>query len=108
VLLEIRQSDGSHREIGRGVTDLDGRIKSLVASPRTSTPPSRPGSRPPPAPLGRGTYRVTFQTLAYFAQLGIEPYYPEVVITFELRDPSQANHIPLLLSPYGYTTHRGL
>jgi len=46
--------------------------------------------------------------LAYFAQQGIEAFYPEVVITFEVRDPAVPYHVPVLLSPHGYTTYRSM
>jgi 5-hydroxyisourate hydrolase len=55
----------------------------------------------------RGTYRVVFDTAAYFRAWNIEGFYPEVEVMFEIRDPAQDYHVPLLLSPYGYSTYRG-
>ncbi len=90
VVLEIRSGDAL-RELGRGMTDADGRLKTLL----------------PPGELARGTYRLTFHTGAYFAHHGVEGFYPEVTIDFEVRDPSQHYHVPLLIAPYGYSTYRG-
>ncbi len=87
VVLEIRSETG-WREIGRGETDGDGRVRQL----------------PPPA---FGIYRLTFQIEAYFQAQGIEGFYPEASIVFHVRDASQHYHVPLLLSPYGYSTYRG-
>ncbi|CAN5211092.1 hypothetical protein BH23GEM2_BH23GEM2_25490 [soil metagenome] len=55
----------------------------------------------------RGTYRITFDTGAYFRAQGVAAFYPEVTVTFEVSDPQQNYHVPLLLSPYGYSTYRG-
>jgi 5-hydroxyisourate hydrolase len=54
-----------------------------------------------------GTYRLVFDTGAYFQALGVAGFYPEVVVVFEVRDPAEHHHVPLLLSPYGYSTYRG-
>ncbi|AUX24792.1 5-hydroxyisourate hydrolase [Sorangium cellulosum] len=91
VVLEI-QGAGGYRELGRGATDDDGRQKALLP----------PGER-----LLEGIYRLTFHTGAYFAALGVESFYPTVSVLFEIRDPAQHHHVPLLLSPHGYTTYRG-
>ena len=91
VVLEIATGDG-HRELGRGRTDADGRLRTLLA---------------PDAPLAQATYRLTFHTGAYFADGGVEGFYPEVRIDFMVRDPAQHFHVPLLLSPFGYSTYRG-
>jgi 5-hydroxyisourate hydrolase len=91
VVLEIKHGD-AHRELGRGTTDADGRLRTLL---------------PADAPLLRGAYRLTFHTGPYFTQHGVEGFYPEVTIAFEIRDPAQHYHVPLLLNPYGYSTYRG-
>ena len=91
VVLERATSDGQ-QELGRGETDADGRLRTLLAAG---------------APIERGTYRLTFHTGAYFAANGVEGFYPEVRIDFEVRDPTQHFHVPLLLNPYGYSTYRG-
>ena len=69
---------------GDGITDADGRLRTLVTGP-----------------LQPGTYRLTFQTRAHSA------FFPEVSITFEVVDASAHYHVPLLLSPFGYSTYRG-
>ena len=83
---------GAWHEIGRGVTDADGRIKALLA---------------PGVHLAAGVHRLTFATGAYFAAQDVAAFYPEVRITFVVTDPAQHHHVPLLLSPFGYSTYRG-
>ena len=84
--------DADWRKLGRGATDADGRLRDLL--PADSTP-------------GGGVYRLTFDTLGYFFAQGAETFYPFVHIVFVVRDPSEHHHVPLLLSPYGYSTYRG-
>lgn len=83
VRLELREPQG-WTPVGDGVTDADGRLRTLVKSP-----------------LRAGTYRLTFETRALSA------FFPEVSITFEVADASAHYHLPLLLSPFGYSTYRG-
>lgn len=92
VLLEMRAEDGGWQTLGRGVTDTDGRLKTLLA----------PGHIP-----SAGAYRLTFDTAAYFASRGMPSFYMEVVVAFVVEDAAQHYHVPLLLSPYGYSTYRG-
>ncbi len=91
VILEIEKAGGGWKELSRGATDGDGRLRHLLA----------PGS------LVDGTYRLTFETAQYFRSRKTEGLYPQVSIVFQVRDPKQNYHIPLLLSPYGYSTYRG-
>ena len=77
--------------LAEGTTDDDGRIRDLLD----------PGS------LEAATYRMLFSTGAYFEAQGIDPFYPEAQITFVVHHPEQHYHIPLLLSPYGYSAYRG-
>lgn len=91
VALEVGTNEG-WRRLGAGRTDADGRLKNLL---------------PAGEPLAAATYRLTFDTGAYFAAQGIVGFYPEVVIVFEVREPSEHYHVPLLLSPFGYSTYRG-
>lgn len=86
-----RKEGGAFARVGGGSTDADGRIKDLV----------------PEGQLEAGTYRVTFDTGAYFAAAGVEGFYPEASIVFVVRDAAAHYHVPLLLSPYGYSTYRG-
>ena len=71
-------------------TDDDGRVRELG-----------------PDRLDPGTYRVVFATGDWFAAQGRETFYPEVVVTFTVDDPDGHLHVPLLLSPYAYSTYRG-
>jgi 5-hydroxyisourate hydrolase len=92
VILEVQgQGGNSWSEIGRGTTDSDGRPRDLSSSHK----------------LQEATYRLTFNTLAYFASRNIEGLYPQVIIVFHVKNPNEHYHIPLLLSPYGYSTYRG-
>jgi 5-hydroxyisourate hydrolase len=91
VILEIEKSGGGWKELSRGATDGDGRLRHLLA----------------PGTLVDGTYRLTFETQQYFHGRKIEGLYPQVSIVFHVRDAKQNYHIPLLLSPYGYSTYRG-
>jgi 5-hydroxyisourate hydrolase len=91
VVLERRSGEG-HHELGRGSTDADGRLRTLL---------------PQGAPVDPGVYRLTFHTAAYFAANEGEWFYPEVTIAFEIRDSAQHYHVPLLLNPFGYSTYRG-
>lgn len=90
VELEILSGAGYLR-LGGGSTDADGRIKGLVA----------------PEAFVAGQYRISFDTGHYFENQGLVGFYPEVKIVFEVRAPAEHYHVPLLLSPYGYSTYRG-
>ena len=92
VVLERRDATGRFSEVGHGVTDADGRLKTLLG----------PGSG-----LVAGTWRLTFATGAYFLEAGTPSFHPSVTVTYEVGDASQHYHVPLLVSPYGYTTYRG-
>jgi 5-hydroxyisourate hydrolase len=54
-----------------------------------------------------GVYRITFASGAYFLARGSASFYPEVTITFEMTEPGEHYHVPLLLSPFAYSTYRG-
>lgn len=92
VSLEVRNDDGSFSSAAKGVTDADGRLRTLL---------------PPEATLVAGTWRLTFETGAYFKTLGVDYLYPQVQVVFVVKPPVSHYHIPLLLSPFGYTTYRG-
>jgi 5-hydroxyisourate hydrolase len=91
VMLE-RASAGEWQRVGSTKTATDGRAANLA---------------PAGAGFAAGTYRLVFDTGAYFQALGVAGFYPEVVVVFEVRDPAEHHHVPLLLSPYGYSTYRG-
>jgi 5-hydroxyisourate hydrolase len=80
------------RPLGHGHTDGDGRLRTLL--------PAEP-------PLQPGTYRLTFDTAAYFRAQGLTSFYPEVTVVFQVVAAGEHYHVPLLLSPYGYSTYRG-
>ena len=85
------KADGSWRELATSSTDEEGRAKYLL-----------PEGPPPPA----GTYRLRFETGPYFEGLGTTPFFPYVEVVFIVQ-PGQHYHVPLLLSPFGYSTYRG-
>ena len=92
VRLDIETADGTWKQIGAGLTDDDGRAKDLL---------------PPTFALHGGVYRLVFDTETYFAAQNIEGFFGEVMIVFTIRDPTQHYHVPVLLSPFGYSTYRG-
>jgi 5-hydroxyisourate hydrolase len=92
VILERQGPNGELQPVSRARTDADGRVRELI-----------PGA----VDLEEGTYRLTFETGAYFETLETEGFYPRVSVLFSVRDPTQHHHVPLLLSPYGYSTYRG-
>jgi hydroxyisourate hydrolase len=69
--------------VAHAKTDADGRLRDWV----------------PASDWGSGRYRLVFETGGAF--------FPEVVVVFDVVEPSRPHHVPLLLSPYGYTTYRG-
>jgi 5-hydroxyisourate hydrolase len=77
--------------LGQGVTDADGRVKQLLGS----------------TALVAGVYRLTFETGEHYRRVGCEVFYERVELEFRVVDPSQHFHVPLLLSPFGYSTYRG-
>lgn len=79
--------------LARGATDADGRLRDLLPDDG--------------APLEPGTYRLVFDTGRYFAGQGEACFYPEVAVAFQVRDAGEHYHVPLLLSPFGYSTYRG-
>jgi hydroxyisourate hydrolase len=78
--------------IGKGKTDNDGRLRDLLSSGETLT---------------ESNYRLTFDVAAYFNRQNIKSFYPQVEIVFTVSDATQHYHVPLLLSPFGYSTYRG-
>lgn len=93
VTLEEQSSTGDHwTTIARKTTDDHGRVASLL---------------PDDKPLHKGAYRVTFATGDWFTAHAQSTFFPSVTVTFRIENSDQAYHIPLLLSPYGYSTYRG-
>ena len=87
-----RQEGGAWIDVSSDVTNADGRVAALL-----------PGGVTAPT----GTYRLTFDVGPYFGRAGVEAFYSTVTIDFLARDRDAHYHVPLLLSPYGYTTYRG-
>jgi 5-hydroxyisourate hydrolase len=76
--------------LAEGTTDADGRCRDLG-----------------PDQAEAGTHRLVFEVAAYAAATGQDCFFPEVSITFALTDPTAHHHVPLLLSPFAYSTYRG-
>ena len=75
--------------VAEGVTDADGRCRLTEAA------------------TAAGPHRLVFATGDWFAGQGRETFYPEVVLAFAVREPAEHHHVPLLLSPFSYSTYRG-
>ncbi len=91
VILEVR---GSHdwTPVGRGTTDAGGRLTSLTDH----------------HDVVPGTYQLTFDLGDYHRDNGVDiPFFPEAKVTFVVHDATQHYHVPLVVSPYGYSTYRG-
>ena len=91
IRLEIQGENKTWELRGHGVTDADGRLKDLLKD----------------VPLSVGTYRITFDTYAYFSANKVEHFYPEVSIVFVVANAASHYHVPLLLSPFGISSYRG-
>lgn len=76
--------------LAEGHTDADGRLGDIGGGQ-----------------IDSGIYRLHFDTGAYFRATGVTGFYPEIVIVFEVTDPEAKYHVPVLLSPYAYSTYRG-
>jgi 5-hydroxyisourate hydrolase len=88
----FRQTGAAWTVMSKAVTDKDGRVPTLF---------------PPTSVAGAGGYRLTFDVGDYFGARGVESFYAKVSIDFVVRDAAAHYHIPLLVSPYGYSTYRG-
>lgn len=87
-----RLGTGEPEGLARAETDADGRVGSLLPQGRD---------------LEEGVYRLVFDSGAYFSELDVETFYPEIAVTFRVSRPREHHHVPLLLSPWGYSTYRG-
>jgi 5-hydroxyisourate hydrolase len=90
VTLSHRGTDRRWSVVGRGTTDADGRIRELAEGGTTA-----------------GEYRLDFDTAHYFQEQGDTEFYPEVSVVISIADSRGHLHIPLLLSPFGYSTYKG-
>lgn len=92
VYLEALTDAEDWRVVGFGTTDQDGRVSDLMKDDDS---------------MPTGSYRLTFETGDYFERAGVPSFHPRVQILFVVRDADDHYHVPLLLSPFGYTTYRG-
>jgi 5-hydroxyisourate hydrolase len=92
VRLERQEASGTWQLLGSARTDQDGRCSQLL--PETED-------------LSPGVYRLQFDTTSYYARQKNDTLYPVVEIMFRVRQGESHFHLPLLLSPHGYTTYRG-
>jgi 5-hydroxyisourate hydrolase len=92
IILELRHQS-EWIPVGRGVTDGNGRLMTLMEENH---------------PMSPGTYRLTFDTGTYHRDQGVlSPFFPEVKIVFNVDTSDEHVHVPLLISPYGYSAYRG-
>ena len=91
ISLEHLDSAGNWQEVGSGAADVDGRLPDLLQKNRLVT----------------GRYRMRFDTRLYYARMGTSTFYPSVTVEFEVDNADEHYHVPLLLSPFGYSTYRG-
>ena len=92
VAVSLEHHDGRRwLPVGEGRTNSDGRVIALVTGD---------------VPLPGGKYRLVFEVGPYFASREVETFYPRVVVEFVTHDAGHY-HVPLLISPFGYTTYRG-
>lgn len=82
---------GAWTEVARAVTDVDGRAV-LVARSVT---------------MEAGAYRLAFEVEPYFHHQAVDAFYRHIAVEFVVRDAAKHHHVPLLLSPFGYSTYRG-
>ncbi|WP_164702601.1 hydroxyisourate hydrolase [Modestobacter sp. KNN46-3] len=87
--MTVRLLDDAGEAVAAGVTDADGRCRLTEE------------------PTAAGPHRIVFGTGEWAAGLGRETFWPEVVLTFAVREPAEHHHVPLLLSPFAYSTYRG-
>ncbi len=87
----LQQLNNDWQAIAQGITDADGRITDLL---------------PPEKLLAPGNYKLVFETGSYFSASNVKGFYPEVEIQFKVVDDAHY-HVPLLMSPFGYSTYRG-
>jgi 5-hydroxyisourate hydrolase len=90
VTLSRREPDGDWKVVSESVTDADGRVRELTQDE-----------------LEVGEYQLRFDTRPYFERSGLDAFYPEILVVFNLADVASHVHVPVLLSAYGYTTYKG-
>jgi len=90
VTLSKRANDGRWQKVGSASTDADGRVRSFGDSGMFDT----------------GIYRLRFDMSAY-PNASTMPFFPEITLTFRVTDKTGHYHVPVVVSPYGYSTYRG-
>ena len=90
VILELRNEDGSWTKVASGQTDDNGTIKSFDPSVKAS----------------KGIYRLNFDMLKYSGNKK-KAFFPEINVVFQVEDEKRHYHVPVVVSPYGYSTYRG-
>lgn len=88
--VRLQRVSGADADIATGITDDDGRVSELG-----------------PEGLAPGTYRLVFDTSVYYAARAEESFFPAVEITFSVGGSGEHYHVPVLLSPFAYSTYRG-
>ncbi|GGU42130.1 hydroxyisourate hydrolase [Nocardioides albus] len=89
VPVRLSRIDPQDSVLAEAITDDDGRVADLG-----------------PDQVPAGTYQLRFDTAAYYAATGQECFFPEVTVTFAISE-QRHHHVPLLLSPFAYSTYRG-
>lgn len=92
VVLERLTAGGGWTVVSSVVTDADGRVKALLPVGMASE---------------AGDYRLRFATGLYWSSQGVACFHPAIDVTFRVADAAVHHHVPLLMSPFGYTTYRG-
>ncbi|MGV9010027.1 hydroxyisourate hydrolase [Brevundimonas sp.] len=90
VTLSMRAADGQWVQVGQAMTDSDGRVRSFGES----------------GAFGTGTYRLQFD-MSDYPTASAAPFFPEITLTFRVSDAAGHYHVPVVVSPYGYSTYRG-
>ena len=92
IVLERKTHSAGWQAIAEGMTDIDGRANDLLSTREAFLP---------------GHYRLIFEIGSYYLMNSIECFFPQITINFVVKDPMQHYHVPLVLSPFGYSTYRG-
>ena len=92
VVLERKTHSSGWQAIADGITDIDGRINNLLSVDHAFLP---------------GHYRLVFEIGSYFLLKSVECFFPQITVSFVVKDPTEHYHVPLLLTAFGYSTYRG-
>lgn len=90
VTLEIKQADGSWHQLAQAKTDENGRVRSFGDDIHAQA----------------AVYKLTFD-MSQYPTAGTQPFFPEIDVVFRVTDPMAHHHVPVVVSPYGYSTYRG-